>query len=183
MKTPIYTSLVTTAFGLFFHAALCANEMALSINEEMVEARFTVDYQQDFFGRLALMHADFNEIRADHLNYTFATQDTLGDFSVLLGGRAFWLDSEAGDGFGLSLGVGASKSLTERLSAAVEVFYAPDILTGGDFKNTLEIDSRLSYQLLEGGAIFIGHRKLEGKGNGPTVDAYDDPYFGLQFEF
>ena len=158
-----------------------ANELELSINEELIDLRFTSSYEKDFSGQLAFMHSDFNDLSADKISYRFFTSDS--DSGLQLGAKVFWLDVEEEGGFGLALGGGISRSLSEKLDLGLQVHYAPDIVTGGDFDNMLEYDVRLNYQMVENGSFFFGYRNIEADNGSFDLEVYDDPYFGLKFEF
>jgi len=61
--------------GLSLHVA--ANEIELSISDEIIDLRFAVSYEQDFSGTFALLHADHNDVKTDQVSYTFATRGTI----------------------------------------------------------------------------------------------------------
>jgi len=158
-----------------------ANELELSINEEFIDLRFTSEYEQDFSGEFALMHSDSNDLTADQVSYRFFTSDS--DTGLQLGAKAFWLDVESEGGYGIGLGLGVTRSLSEKIAMEFQLHYAPDIITGGDFDNVLEYDVRLNFQIVENGSFFIGYRNLEADNGTVDIDVYEDPYFGLKFEF
>lgn len=164
-------------------APLLANELELSINEELIDLRLTTEYEKDFAGQLALMYSDFDNLGSKQISYKFFTQDQIDRFNVELGAKTFWLDTEDESGFGVGLGFAAKTELISKLYAGVEVYYSPDIITAGDFENVFEIDARLSYQLLENGSFFVGYRRYEADTGKIDLDIYDDPYFGLKFKF
>ena len=158
-----------------------ANELELSINEEFIDLRFTSAYEQDFTGQFAFMHSDFNNLTADQVSYRFFTSDS--ESGLQLGAKAFWLDVEKEGGFGIGLGLGVTRLLSEKMSLGLQFHYAPDIITGGDFDNVLEYDVRLNFQMVENGSFFMGYRNIEADNGSVNLDVYDDPYFGLKFEF
>ena len=158
-----------------------ANELELSINEELIDLRFTSSYEKNFAGQLAFMHSDFNDLSADKISYRFFTSDS--ESGLQLGAKVYWLDVEEEGGFGLALGGGISRSLSEKMNFGFHFHYAPDIVTGGDFDNLLEYDARLTYQVVENGSFFIGYRNIEADNGQFDLEVYDDPYFGLKFEF
>ena len=165
-----------------------ANEIALSINEELIDFRMTSHLQQNFAGELAVMHTDFEDNGADQISYRFYNQDELGSVNFELGARFYWLDAEAPggqgvDGHGLTLDIGSNHQLSDIFLLEINISYAPDIITGGDFENVTEWDVRLSYQLVEKGSLFFGLRNLEADTGQQDFDVYDDAYFGLKFEF
>ena len=170
------------------HIQANANEIALSINEELIDFRMTSHLQQNFAGELAVMHTDFEDNGADQISYRFYNQDELGSVNFELGARFYWLDADApvgqgGDGHGLAFDIGSNHQLSDVFLLEINISYAPDIITGGDFENVTEWDARLSYQLVEKGSIFVGLRNLEVDTGQGDFDVYDDAYFGLKFEF
>lgn len=176
-KLTVFTVLLT-AIGA--HQAN-GNELALSINEEFIDLMFTSSYEQNFAGQLAFMHSDLNELTADQVSYRFFTSDS--ESGLQLGAKVFWLDVEEEGGFGIALGGGISRSLSDKLEVGAQIHYAPDIVTGGDFDNVLEYDLRLSYQMVENGSFFLGYRDIEADNSSVDLEVYDDLYFGLKFEF
>ena len=172
-------------FGALFTAISAfhvnANELELSINDELIDLRFTSGYEQDFAGQLAFMHSDFNDLSADKISYRFFTRDS--ESGLELGAKVFWLDVEKEGGFGIALGGGINRSLSDKLDLGLQVYYAPDIVTGGDFKNMLEYDLRLNYQMVENGSFFFGYRKIEADNGNFDLEVFDNSYFGLKFEF
>lgn len=173
----ILSALMTTLMA----SQVNANELELSINEEFIDLRFTSAYEQNFAGEFAFMHSDSNDLTADQVSYRFFTSDS--DTGLQLGAKAFWLDVESEGGFGIGLGLGFTRSLSEKMDIGFQLHYAPDIITGGDFDNVLEYDLRLNYQMVENGSFFIGYRNIEADNGTVDIDVYEDPYFGLKFEF
>ncbi|MAV76189.1 MAG: hypothetical protein CL691_06175 [Cellvibrionales bacterium] len=170
------------------HVQASANEIALSIYEELIDFRMTSHLQQNFAGELAVMHTNFEDNGADQISYRFYNQDELGSVNFELGARLYWLDAETPqgqdiDGHGLTLDIGSNHQLSDALLLELNISYAPDIITGGDFENVTEWDVRLSYQLVEKGNLFVGLRNLEVDTGQQDFDVYDDAYFGLKFEF
>lgn len=182
-----YLAPLLLAVSVCASSNLSANDIELSISDELIDLRFTNDFEQDFHGKLALMHSDVDDgginINTNYLNYQFFTQDTVGRFDLQLGARVFWLDVEDEDGFGVALGVGAVTELIDKLTVGVDIYYTPDVISSGDIENTLDIDFRLGYQMLENGQIYLGYRQFEADFEEGDVDIYDDIYFGVKFSF
>ena len=161
-----------------------SDEIELSLSDELVDFRFKADYGQDFFGRLAYMHSDADGIDTDQLSYTFATQGAVDPFNVILGLRPFWIDAEGEDGFGAALGVGGNVALATKLIASAEFFYAPEIITGGDIDDSLDMEVRLGYQIIDNGSIYVGYRELEVDAEDVgDIDIYDDFFLGMNLRF
>lgn len=170
--------------GLAVACNAAANDIELSISNDLIDARFKAEYEQDFSGKLAYMHADQDGIDTDQLSYTFATQGRRDRFDISLGARLFIMDAESEDGYGAALGIGAETELADKVSVSAEIYYSPDILTGGDIDNTQDAEIRVGYQLIENGMLYVGHRWFEvDVDGGGDVDIYEDPYLGIRFTF
>jgi len=161
-----------------------ANDIDLSISDELIDLKFTANYEQDFSGTFALMHADYKNVESDQVSYTFATRGKIERFDVSLGARLFFLDAESEDGFGAALGLGGQTNIVDKVSVSGQAYYSPKIITGGDYENTLDAELRINYQLIENGSLFIGYRVFEvDSENVGSFDIYDDPYLGIKFTF
>ena len=123
------------------------------------------------------------------LSYTFDSRGSRGDLDVSLGGRAFFMDIDVedstvdGSGLGIALGGGIGAELVPNLTARVEAFYSPDILTGGDLDSTLDTEFRLSYQVIDNGVVYVGYRLLRAEVNDDEGDVYDGGLIGLRLLF
>ena len=172
-------------FGLMALASQLstANEISLAISDELVELRMESNYEQDFFGRFAYMHADSNGVDSDQLSYTFGVEGKIDRTNVMLGLRPYWIDAENETAYGLALGLGGSTEIVSKLTVGAEIFYAPEILTGGDVDDSLDMEVRLSYQLIENGAIFGGYREIELDADVGDVDVYDSFFLGVALTF
>ncbi len=161
-----------------------ANELEASLGGDHVDFRFTSDFEQDFIGRLALMHGDEDDADANVVSYTFGTQGEREGFDISLGGRLFWADIESDNTLGLALGFGVGYEVIPKLTTGVEVYYSPDILTSGDIDSTLDIEARASYQVIENGTVFVGYRQFEVEvDNGGDADIVDGLLVGMRLTF
>lgn len=183
------TALLTTPF------AAVANEVEASLSDALVDFRFTSDFEQDFMGRFAIMHSEDdeaagNDVDANLISYTFGSHGQRDRFDISLGGRVFFMDIDvdvpggaSGNGLGLALGFGVSAELLPKLSAGIEAYYSPDVLTGGDLDSTLDTELRVSYQVIDNGSVFVGYRLLEAEVNDDDGDVYDGGVLGMRLSF
>ena len=162
-----------------------ANEVQLAISEELIDVRFVSEYEQGFSGAFAYMHSGHKDSDTDAVSYTFSTQGKVELIDVLLGARLFWLDSEDEHVYGVALGGGVKATIVDKLSASGEAYYAPDVITGGDSENILDLSTQLNYQLIENGTVFVGYRfyEVDTENRFHEDEVYDDPYVGVKFSF
>lgn len=161
-----------------------ANEIEAALGSDHVDFRFTSDFEQDFSGRLALMHSEEDDVDSNVVSYTFATRGQREGFDISLGGRVFWADVESDDALGLALGFGVSYELAPKFETGVEVYYSPDILTSGDLDSSLDLEFRASYQVIDNGSVFLGFRKLEAEHDSNIdFDIVDGAVLGMRLSF
>lgn len=169
--------------AILSHAAI-ANEMEVSLSEDHIDFRFTSDFDQDFMGRFAIMHAEEDDGDANVVSYTFGTRGERDGFDISLGGRAFWIDAESENALGLALGFGVAYEVLPRLKTGVEIYYSPDILTSGDLDSSLDIEARASYKVIDNGSVFVGFRRYEIEDdNGADADIVDGVLIGMRLTF
>jgi hypothetical protein len=163
-----------------------ANEIELNLSDDLIDVRLQSDYEQDFYGRFAYAHAnsgDRYDVDTNLFSYTFAARGELEGVDVLLGIRPYLMDVEDAEGVGIALGVGAGMEVIERLRVSGEVFYSPEIITGGDIDDHLDLELKATYQIIENGALSIGYRILEVDAGSDDFDAYDDLFIGMTLQF
>ena len=169
---------------ILFSSTTLSNQMELGINEELIDLRFTIDMAQDYGGELGFLHSDSEDIDSEQISYRFFTQDKENDINFQLSAKAYLLNIEGDSGFGVALGVGINKNVTDKIKASLQASYAPDIITGGDYKNFSEWELRMNYQIVENGSIFIGLRDQEVVNESSTdIQVFDGNYFGIKFNF
>ena len=175
---------ITFLFSCSMTGNALANEIEAALGSDHVDFRFTSDFEQDFTGRLALMHSEEDDVDSNVVSYTFATRGEREGFDISLGGRIFWADVESEDALGLALGFGVSYELAPKFETGVEVYYSPDILTSGDLDNSLDLEVRASYQVIDNGSVFLGFRNLEAENdNGADFDIVDGAFLGMRLSF
>ena len=171
-------------FLSFWSNIVSSDEIELSLNDELIDIRVKADYGSDFFGPLAYMRSDSDGIDTDLLSYTFATQGMVDRYNVILGLRPFWIDTEDGEGFGAAVGAGGNMELATNIIVSAEFFYAPKIITGGDIDDSLDMELRIGYQIIENGSIYVGYRELDvDVEDGDNIDIYDDFFVGINLRF
>lgn len=179
----ISTVIMLAGFVGITNQVAMANEISLAISDEMIDLRLTTDYEQDFFGRLEFLHTDIDGNTADQLAFTFGTVGTLDNVNVMLGLRPYWIKAESETGYGLALGGGGSMEVAPRLFVGGEFFYTPEVLSGSDVDNGLDLALQVSFQAIENGAVFAGYRDIEIDTGAGDVDVYDSYYLGVSLSF
>ena len=101
----------------------------------------------------------------------------------MLGLRPYWIDAENETGYGVALGAGVNIEIIPKFFAGAKAFYSPDVLTGGDIDNSLDIELPLSFQVIDNGAIFAGYRDIELDTEFGDIDIYDSYYVGVSLTF
>lgn len=160
------------ASGVVFTVPASAQQLGLDFN----------GYSFDFFGSMLLnklaptgpsnaeVGAGFiydTQNHGDHLKFFRADLMVSGDFGVpgatgAVGVRGFYGDREHFSGGGLALGGELDYFLPQynRLGVTGSIWYAPDVLTGGNFQHYLQYGADLNYRVLRQATVFVGYRRL-----------------------
>lgn len=103
----------------------------------------------------------------DHLKFFHADLLVNGDFGLPgatagVGVRGVFADREDYNGAGLAVGgkLGYFLPQYNRLGITGDIWYAPNVLMGGDFQHYLQYGVDLNYRVLRQATIFIGYRRL-----------------------
>ena len=167
--------------SLLISNTLLANDMEFAISDEMAEASYQAYYSNNFNTRLSLLRADDDNLESNMLDFGLYANGNTGRVRSHLGGKLFWLDGEKVDIRGIALGGAIDAFLAPKLFLVLSAHYAPDILTGGDLDNYTDYGLRLSYQLLDNAAVFIGYRNITAEKGKYDYDAYDGGFAGFRF--
>lgn len=115
-------------------------------------------------------HDDDSNARSDddaELYYVGAvTKDRMTNFRDVefsLGGQLGMFDADQIDGSYAGLAAGARYFLPDAkgVSTAVNVMYAPDVLTADDLENVYTFNAEVAWRIIPRGEIFGGYRHIE----------------------
>lgn len=182
-------------FSLFFISTFThAGELEFALSEDLIEASYQSFYAGSFSSTVSWLHTDIENAdffkskvdqKSDMIGLSLFANSKSGRFRSHLGGKAFWLlhdvNSKSYNMHGIALGGAADFYIFPKFFIRGNVLYAPDILTGGDFENYLELGARAGYQLLPNAVIFIGYRYLEIELNDVDADVYKGGLLGFNF--
>ncbi|AWB65021.1 hypothetical protein C2869_00550 [Saccharobesus litoralis] len=88
--------------------------------------------------------------------------------NLLVGGKVFYGSVGDADGGGLAIGAQGQYKLAAELYLRGQAYYAPQVVSFGDAENYVEVEARLSYQLMPEAEVSLGYRDI-------SVDIKDSP--------
>jgi hypothetical protein len=142
-----------------------AGELDFSLSDDSFRAAYDLSFAGNILVSPAWMHTDVHDVRSDVLYCGLFARGKSANVTGNFGGKVFYLDTEKADmhgaAFGGNVDIQILPTQAKELSLGVEAFYAPDILTGGDFDNYLELGTRLSFRIVSNATVFIGYRLIE----------------------
>lgn len=103
-----------------------------------------------------------------------------------LGVRAAGADFDGGSGGAIDLGGKVEMRVPDfnRLGLNVYVWYAPEVITFGDFEDNLEFGAFVDYQVIRDASLFVGYREVRWSIEGVGEDKVDDGVIaGLRLNF
>lgn len=118
-----------------------------------------------------------------HTQGALANQEAIrGGF----GGRLYHGSPDQGDSF-QALGIGGFVEVTipelQDLIVGLEFIYAPSITITDDLDNLTELNLRVSYQLFENAAAYVGIRHLEVEQDDVDFEITEDAHIGFTIQF
>lgn len=175
------TTVPALAVGGEFDINLNTDAIRVIIAGQLSESKFRVDggwlYEQD---------------RGDvgHIGLHLVGEASTGKQPVLagLGGRMLYLNSDVAnaDGYALALGGFFNYTLTahNRIGFGGDLYFAPEILSGGDAEGYLEFGAWLGYNILRDATVYVGYRDISAdfeQASGVTLDSGLNVGFRLRF--
>lgn len=131
----------------------------------------------------------------DYLKFIHIDLVTTGGLGVngatgSVGLRGFYGNREHFSGGGLALGGRVSYYFPayNRIGLSGGLWYAPNILTGGDFQHYFQYGIDVDYQLLRQATVYAGYRRLDLPISGPAGSVRADApsqgfHLGIRIEF
>jgi hypothetical protein len=166
-------------------AGALANSADLAMSNDTVEASYRTGIGNGISALGSWLHHedDINIVSAGI--YAGGRQDRAGAF---VGARAFWLDADGPDGYGIAIGGALSYELVPRLTVEANLHYAPRVTSYRDIDNYQEWGARLTFQLLQSANVFAGFRDInvdvETAGDRTTeIDVVRGGYVGFTLYF
>lgn len=110
-------------------------------------------------------------------------------FSFSVGAKAYYLDFDAEDADAQALAIGGGAAYhfpgTTPMSLGAQIFYAPDITTGGDADRLVDASLRFAVEVVPGTSGFVGYRLLEAgaEHGGDDYELDENLHIGLRVTF
>jgi hypothetical protein len=112
------------------------------------------------------------------------------DVAAGLGIRAVYTGIDSNSGGALALGGQLEGRLPSynRIGLTGYAYYAPEVLTVGDVANYIEYGVALDYEVIRGGAIYVGYRNIEQdfdlrEGFQAEIDVDSSAHVGFRLKF
>ncbi|MBX6419848.1 MAG: YfaZ family outer membrane protein [Sinobacteraceae bacterium] len=132
---------------------------------------------------------DHDHVNFGHVGVLASGNFGLPDSTAGIGLRGFY--AKRGDFGGQGLAIGGQVDVRfpglNRLGVLGTLYYAPEVLTGGDYKNYFEFGLDLGYQIIRPATVYVGYRRLElpldRPGAHPPDTADQGGHIGIRLSF
>lgn len=156
-----------SAFALASVAAahVQAHTLDLAFNDEAVSLDFNTQIQKSELnvGAGALHHNDNGDAFYGSLFVADSVNKQTG-LMAGLGGRYYFIDADIADKDGTALGLGGfihwDLPQVPNLSVRSDLYYAPQVLSFGEFDSMYDFSARVQYRIIEQAWIHAGFRRL-----------------------
>ena len=163
-----------------FSSGVAAESIDINVGDESIQA--------SYIGVVKTAEYDFRFMDNDDRDNWLASAGLLVSgprtgAEVGLGGKFYLISVSNEDVYGFGLGGQARVFLGNGpLAIGGSLFYAPDVLTGGDGENFWEATARLEVEVVQDAAsIYVGYRKVRAElENGADITVDSGGHIGLQ---
>ncbi len=168
---------------------VAASELDIGLNSDAFRVAFGTPVNESLRLGLGWLHdSSKGDVVHGDLQVTGEALPARQGLVAGLGGRMAWLkgDGSNQDGFALGLGGSFRWSLPQynRFSVAGELFWAPDLLSGGDAEDYRDAGIRLAYSVIRQADVFVGARYVRAEyKRRPDVHFDTGMHAGLSLRF
>jgi hypothetical protein len=163
---PFSRQLIALAVASSMAAFAQAHTLDLAIGNDAVSLDYTTQIRKSELnlGAGVLHHKDNGDMAYASL---FVADNVNKHSGVLagLGGRYYFIDADLIDEDGTALGLGGFLNwdlpTVPNVSLRGDLYYAPDMLTFGEFESFYDFSARIQYRLIERAWIHAGYRRAE----------------------
>lgn len=157
-----------------------ADKLSFALSDKSIDGSYEILFGNNVSTEFAFMHTDIDNVKKTDVydaNSYFRSEDNVktemlsagvyanskrANVHMRVGGKFFYIDSEHGNEmYAAAVGGALDAYITPTLFVSGELFYAPDIITGGDFNNYIEASTRLNFQVVQNASIFVGYKLME----------------------
>lgn len=189
MKTSsfAYSLIGAAAVSALASSQALAGSLDVDINSDNLVGQY---HFSDKNARLGLSGAlALTDDKGEVFHFTVRTQGNLaGEQNIRggFGGRLYAFEPENSDGF-QSLALGGFLDITvpqhPELSIGTELYYGPSITTTDDVDNVREFMVRVSYQLFQNAAVYLGVRNIEAEQGDFDYEFVEGGHLGFSLQF
>ncbi len=144
--------------------SLFAEVVDINANDEAVRVTYIAQFEARGLELDVgwLHHDDDGDVGTIGLQIVDIGGEATGPWSVGLGGRLFYVTTDADDGSGLGLGghVGYRPQRLQPFEVAVHAFYSPSATSFGDAEEYLDAGLTAGFWVLPRGKIYLGVREV-----------------------
>lgn len=166
-----------------------ADTLDLAISNDAISLDFTTQIRKSELnvGAGALHHKDNGDILYGSL---FVADNVNKHSGILagLGGRFYFIDADQTDEDGTALGLGGFVNwdipTVPNLSLRGDLYYAPNMLTFGEFDSFYDFSARIQYRIIERAWVHAGYRRAEvGPKDGRDQNIEEGGFAGMMIWF
>lgn len=186
---PLRLPLLLIALSSVGSTAVVAHEIDLSLNSDVVR----LVYATEVGDRLRIdggFLTDSDKGEVVHATFQVVGDAASGDQKLIagLGGRLAYLNGDGRDQEGYALGLGGSLRWVlpryNRFAVTGELFWGPDMLTGGDAEEFIDGTLRIGFSVTRQADIYIGARYVRADyEDGPDIRFDTGLHAGLNLRF
>lgn len=168
---------------LFFSQLLQANSVEFALFDQIVSLGLNVDLTNAYEAEVNYTHSQQDDIKCNLVSASFFARGVRDQMTGKVGAKPFLLTTDNTDTFGLAVGGGMKYMITPLLWTEGEIFYAPEIIVGGDFESYYDVELKLGYNILPHASVLIAYQNFGADTGKETQSLYNGVKLGINFKF
>ena len=168
--------------ALLFSTYSNADTVELSLFSDIVGLGYKANINNAYSANVDFTHSQYDNLDSNLFKGGFIAKGVRDNLTGYVGLEPFWLNTEHTDTYGLSIGGGAKYLITPEFWAAGDIYYAPDIIVGGDYDNYYNFSAKIGYNVLPHASVYLGYQTYGGKFAGKNREMYNGIKLGINFK-
>ncbi len=181
-KRAVINGLITGIGLCLVSATAGASTFNLGINNDSVGVGL-----KSTLSRTSQFNANYlyTDKQGKTLDLGFLTVNNSGGKRMAIGGKVLKLWSKRrNNGHAMALGGDFRMPIMPGISATIEGYFAPTVLSASGIENYYSIDARLMYAIMPTADLYLGYRDLEFRFENERDQTLDQSfYLGVEFKF
>lgn len=176
----VFVILSLFTFALPFQSS--ADSVELGLFSEIVGLDYRANLSGSYSANIGFTHSQYDNRDSNLLMGGFTARGARDQLKGEVGIQPFWLNGDNHDTYGAAIGGGAKYLITPELWTSGHIYYAPEIIVGGDLESFYTFDIKIGYNVLPHASVYLAYQNYGANNGKSNVEMYNGLKLGLVFK-